>query len=52
MFGARYAERRIGAAAVGAIAEGEEMFGRGLVLTVLPGTLVVLVLITILVVGT
>lgn len=51
-FGAGYAERGIGAAAVGAIAEDESMFGRGLILTVLPETLVILVLVTIFVVGT
>ena len=49
-FGAGYAERGIGAAAVGAIAEDEEMFGRGLILTVLPETLVILALVTIFVV--
>ncbi|WP_148416915.1 F0F1 ATP synthase subunit C, partial [Haloferax sp. KTX1] len=31
--GSGYAERGIGAAAVGAIAEDESMFGRGLILT-------------------
>ena len=51
-FGAGYAERGIGAAAVGAIAEDDDMFGRGLILTVLPETLVILVLVTIFVVGT
>ena len=49
-FGAGYAERGIGAAAVGAIAEDESMFGRGLILTVLPETLVILALVTIFVV--
>ena len=49
-FGAGYAERGIGAAAVGAIAEDDDMFGRGLILTVLPETLVILALVTIFVV--
>ena len=35
------AESTIGAAAVGAMAEKEEMFGKGLVLTVIPETLVI-----------
>ena len=34
------AESTIGAAAVGAMAEKEEMFGKGLLLTVIPETLV------------
>ncbi|SEN64767.1 V/A-type H+-transporting ATPase subunit K [Halorientalis persicus] len=45
--GAGYAERGIGAAAVGAIAENDEMFGRGLILTVLPETLVILALVVV-----
>ncbi|WP_254829692.1 F0F1 ATP synthase subunit C [Haloglomus salinum] len=49
-FGAGYAERGIGAAAVGAIAEDDDMFGRGLILTVLPETLVILALVVIFVV--
>jgi len=44
------AERGIGAAAVGAIAEDESMFGRGLILTVLPETLVILALVVVFVV--
>ena len=44
--GAGIAERGIGAAAVGATAEDDDMFGRGLVLTVLPETLVILALVT------
>lgn len=44
--GAGYAERGIGAAAVGAVAENEEMFVRGLIFTVLPETLVILALVT------
>lgn len=49
-FGAGYAERGIGAAAVGAVAEDDDMFGRALILTVLPETLVILALVTIFVV--
>ncbi len=49
-FGAGYAEKGIGAAAVGATAEDSSMFGRGLVLTVIPETLVILALVTIFVV--
>ena len=48
--GSGYAERGIGAAAVGAVAEDEEMFGRGLILTVLPETLVILALVVVFVV--
>ena len=48
--GAGYAERGIGAAAVGAVAENDEMFGRGLILTVLPETLVILALVVVFVV--
>ncbi|MDY7081507.1 MAG: F0F1 ATP synthase subunit C, partial [Halobacteria archaeon] len=39
------AERGIGAAAVGAIAEDREMFGTGLIFTVLPETIVILALV-------
>jgi V/A-type H+-transporting ATPase subunit K len=46
-FGAGYAERGIGAAAVGAMAEDEEMFGRGLIMTVLPETLVIFAIVVI-----
>ncbi|MAH01938.1 MAG: V-type ATP synthase subunit K [Candidatus Woesearchaeota archaeon] len=35
------AEKEIGAAAIGAIAEKDEMFGKGLILTVIPETLVI-----------
>ncbi len=38
---AAMAESTIGAAAVGAMAEKEELFGRGLLLTVIPETLVI-----------
>jgi V/A-type H+-transporting ATPase subunit K len=44
--GAGYAERGIGAAAVGAVAEDDDMFVRGLIFTVLPETLVILALVT------
>ena len=39
--GAGIAEKEIGAAAVGAMAEKEETFGKGLILTVIPETLVI-----------
>lgn len=48
-FGAGYAERGIGAAAVGAMAENEDLFVRGLILTVLPETLVILALLVVLI---
>ncbi len=35
------AEKNIGAAAIGAMAEKEELFGKGLILTVIPETLVI-----------
>jgi len=35
------AEKTIGAAAIGAMAEKEELFGKGLILTVIPETLVI-----------
>mgnify|MGYP000053041216 CR=1 FL=1 len=50
--GAGYAERGIGSAAVGAIAEDQDLFGTGLILTVLPETLVILALVVIFVVPT
>ena len=43
--GAGYAEKGIGAAAVGAMAEDEDLFTKGLILTVLPETLVIFALI-------
>jgi len=46
-FGAGYSQRGIGAAAVGAVAEDDSLFGRGLILTVLPETLVILALVTV-----
>ena len=45
--GAGYAERGIGAAAVGAIAEDRGMLGPGIVLTVLPETLVIFAIVVI-----
>lgn len=45
--GAGYAERGIGSAAMGAIAEDRSLFGLGLVLTVLPETLVILALVVV-----
>lgn len=50
-FGAGYAERGIGAAAVGAVAEDENLFVRGLIFTVLPETLVILALVVVFLVG-
>ena len=38
---AAWAETRIGTAAVGAIAEKEQLFGKALILTVIPETLVI-----------
>jgi len=48
--GSGYAERGIGSAAVGAIAEDDSLFGQGLILTVLPETLVILALVVVFVV--
>ncbi|MFB6138308.1 MAG: F0F1 ATP synthase subunit C [Halobacteriaceae archaeon] len=48
--GAGYAEQGIGAAAMGAIAEDQNLFGTGLILTVLPETLVLLALVTVFVI--
>jgi len=45
--GAGYAERGIGSAAVGAMAEDPSMFGRGLLMTVLPETLVIFAIVVI-----
>ena len=45
--GAGIAERGIGAAAVGAIAEDRDFFGIGLVMTVIPETLVILAIVVI-----
>jgi len=48
--GAGFAERGIGAAAVGAVAEDEDLFATGLIFTVLPETLVILTLVVVFVV--
>ena len=45
--GAGIAEKGIGAAAVGAMAEDPGMFGRGLLMTVLPETLVIFAIVVI-----
>jgi V/A-type H+-transporting ATPase subunit K len=45
--GAGIAERGIGAAAVGAMAEDRDFFGLGLIMTVIPETLVILALVVI-----
>ena len=45
--GAGIAERGIGSAAVGAMAEDPDMFGRGLLMTVLPETLVIFAIVAI-----
>ncbi|MCE5296502.1 MAG: V-type ATP synthase subunit K [Euryarchaeota archaeon] len=39
--GSAIAEAGIGAAAVGAMAENEKLFGKGLILTVIPETIVI-----------
>lgn len=39
--GSAIAEKDIGAAAVGAMAEDEKLFGKGLILTVIPETIVI-----------
>lgn len=50
--GAAIAEARIGAAAVGAMAEREALFGKGLILTVIPETLVIFgMVVAILIIG-
>lgn len=46
------AEKQIGAAAVGAMAEKEGLFGKGLILTVIPETLVIFgLVVAILIIG-
>lgn len=50
--GAGLAEKEIGAAAVGAMAEKEELFSKGLILTVIPETLVIFgLVVSILIIG-
>ena len=47
-----WAEARIGTAAVGAFAEKEQLFGKGLILTVIPETLVIFgLVVAILIIG-
>lgn len=36
-----WAEKEIGSAAIGAMAENEKLFGKGLILTVIPETIVI-----------
>ena len=43
--GAGIAEKEIGAAAVGAMTEKEELFGKALIFTVIPETIVIFVLV-------
>jgi V/A-type H+-transporting ATPase subunit K len=40
-FAAAWAESKIGTAAIGAMAEKEELFGKGLILTALPESIVI-----------
>jgi len=47
---AGYAERGIGSAAVGAIAEDDSLFGTGLIMTVLPETIIILALVVVFIV--
>jgi V/A-type H+-transporting ATPase subunit K len=49
--GTGYAQSRIGAAAVGAVAEDDEMFVPGLIFTALPETLIIIAFVTIFLVG-
>ncbi|MCG7844260.1 MAG: ATPase [Methanomassiliicoccales archaeon] len=39
--GSAWAEKEIGSAAIGAMAENEKLFGKGLILTVIPETIVI-----------
>ncbi len=39
--GAGFAEKEIGSAAIGAMAENEKLFGKGLIMTVIPETIVI-----------
>lgn len=49
---AAIAEKSIGSAAVGAMAEKEQLFGKGLILTVIPETLVIFgLVVAILIIG-
>jgi len=49
---AAIAEKAIGAAAIGAMAEKEQLFGKGLILTVIPETIVIFgLVVAILIIG-
>ncbi len=49
---AAWAEKEIGTAAIGAMAEKEELFGKGLILTVIPETIVIFgLIVAILIIG-
>jgi V/A-type H+/Na+-transporting ATPase subunit K len=49
---AAIAEKAIGTAAIGAMAEKEELFGKGLILTVIPETIVIFgLVVAILIIG-
>ncbi len=51
-YAAAVAEKEIGSAAVGAMAEKEELFGKGLILTVIPETIVIFgLVVAILIIG-
>jgi len=51
-FAAAWAEKAIAVAAIGAMAEKEELFGKGLILTVIPETIVIFgLVVAILIVG-
>jgi V/A-type H+/Na+-transporting ATPase subunit K len=51
-FAAGIAEKEIGIAAIGAMAEKQELFGKGLILTVIPETIVIFgLVVAILIIG-
>jgi V/A-type H+/Na+-transporting ATPase subunit K len=51
-FATAWAEQKIGSAAVGAMAENEKLFGKGLILTVIPETIVIFgLVVAILIIG-
>jgi V/A-type H+-transporting ATPase subunit K len=51
-FASAYAEKAVGTAAIGAMAENEDLFGKGLVLMVIPETIVIFgLVIAILIIG-
>ena len=51
-FAASIAEKEIGVAAIGAMAEKESLFGKGLILTVIPETIVIFgLVVAILIIG-